>query len=141
VLSGLILDYGGVLTDTGDADPAGAGPVEPPLVGVLREVRSGGVRTALLSDADRLGPWFDGLSGLFDAVVVSGEVGFGKPDPRSYLLAADRLGLDPGRCVFVDDLAANVRGAVAVGMVGVHHRSVETTLNELDVLLGLPRAR
>jgi len=143
VLCGLILDYGGVLTDTGDADPAGAGPapVEPPLVGVLREARSGGVRTALLSDADRLGPWFDGLAGLFDAVVVSGEVGFGKPDPRSYLLAADRLGLAPARCVFVDDLAANVRGAVAVGMVGVHHRSVETTRNELDVLLGLPRAR
>ncbi|GDY31284.1 HAD-IA family hydrolase [Gandjariella thermophila] len=131
MLRGLIVDYGGVLTDTGNGDPAGG---EQPLVAALRTARSRGVRTALLSNADTLGA-ASGLAGLFDAVVLSGQVGFGKPDPRIFLLAARQLGLDPADCVFVDDLSVNVRAAAGVGMVGVHHRSVEETLNELDVLL------
>jgi epoxide hydrolase-like predicted phosphatase len=138
VLRGLILDYGGVLTDPGGGAPAGG---EPPLVGVLRAVRRGGMRTALLSNSDTLGAGTAGLSELFDAVVVSGEVGFGKPDPGIFLLTARRLDLHPQACVFVDDLAANVRAAAAVGMVGVHHRSVAETLNELDVLLEVPLGR
>jgi HAD superfamily hydrolase (TIGR01509 family) len=60
-----------------------------------------------------------------------------KPDVEIYRLTAARLGLAPGECVFVDDLAVNVRGAVAAGLVGVHHTSVPTTLAELNVLLGV----
>ncbi|MEV0678221.1 HAD-IA family hydrolase [Actinosynnema sp. NPDC050436] len=131
---GLVLDFGGVLTDHGD-DP---GVDEPPLVTAARQVRRHGLRTAILSNADGLWappePWRD----LFDAVITSGEVGYAKPDRRIYLLAAARLGLEPGGCVFVDDLAVNVRGAAAVGMVGVHHRSVRSTLEELEVLLEVP---
>jgi putative hydrolase of the HAD superfamily len=40
----------------------------------------------------------------------------------------------PAECVFVDDLPPNVRGAVAVGMVGVHHVDTATTLTELEAL-------
>jgi FMN phosphatase YigB (HAD superfamily) len=47
------------------------------------------------------------------------------------------LGLPPNQIVFVDDLAPNVRGAVAVGMVGVQHTEVETTADELEILLGV----
>jgi FMN phosphatase YigB (HAD superfamily) len=36
--------------------------------------------------------------------------------------------------VFVDDLAANIRGAVAVGMIGVHHTVAADTIGELGVL-------
>jgi epoxide hydrolase-like predicted phosphatase len=132
VLSGLVLDYGGVLTDPGAAETAGA---EPPLVGVLRSVRARGLRTALLSNADTVDPGMAVLAELFDAVVLSGQVGFGKPDPRIFRLTAHRLGLPPQACLFVDDLAANVRAAAGVGMVGVHHRSVEETMDELAVLL------
>jgi len=64
-----------------------------------------------------------------------------KPDVDIYLLAAERLGLDPGECVFVDDLAVNVRGAAEAGMVGVHHTSVAATVGELEVLLGVPLLR
>jgi epoxide hydrolase-like predicted phosphatase len=133
VLKGLVLDYGGVLTDYGED-----GDTEPPLLAVLRLVREHGVRTALLSNADGLWSPPEDWDDLFDAVVVSGEIGFGKPDERVYLLTADRLGLPPEQCVFVDDLAINVRGAAVAGMVGVHHTSVRTTVEELETLLALP---
>lgn len=134
MLRGLVLDFGGVLTDFGDD----YGAPEPPLLAVLRVVREHGVRTGLLSNADGLWAPPDGWSELFDAVVISGEVGLAKPDRRIYLLAAAELDLPPEECVFVDDLAVNVRGAAAVGMVGVHHRSVGSTLAELETLLSVP---
>jgi HAD superfamily hydrolase (TIGR01509 family) len=132
-LHGLVVDYGGVLTDVGDQPDI----AEPPLCTVLRVLRKAGIWTALLSNADagaRQPEWEE----LCDAVVLSGEVGVAKPDPRIYRLAVDRLGLDPEHCVFVDDLPGNVVGAVNTGMVGVHHRTVRSTVEELEVLFDLP---
>ncbi|MCK2243903.1 MULTISPECIES: HAD-IA family hydrolase [unclassified Crossiella] len=130
-LVALLVDYGGVLTDWGD-DPAAS---EPPLLAVLRRARAAGLRTALLSNAEGPGPDPDSPFGaLFDTMVLSGEVGIAKPDERVYLLTADRLGLAPGQCVFVDDLPGNVRAAAATGMVGVHHTSVARTVEELETL-------
>ena len=112
----------------------------PGMLGVLRNARRQGLRTALLSnswgaDYDR-----DGWEELFDSVVISGEVGLRKPEPEIFLLTARRLGVEPEQCVFVDDLAINVRGATKVGMVGVHHTSVEATVEELEILFGVPLA-
>ncbi|MCP3800533.1 HAD-IA family hydrolase [Allokutzneria sp. A3M-2-11 16] len=129
-LAGLVVDYGGVLTDWGP-EPGD----EPPLLDVLRQARKHGLRTALLSNADGPGPAPDSAFGmLFDVMVLSGEVGVAKPDERIYQLVADKLGLATADCVFVDDLAGNVRGAVAAGMVGVHHTSVSATITELEAL-------
>jgi putative hydrolase of the HAD superfamily len=110
---------------------------EEGMIGVVRRARQAGLRTALLSNS-----WandYDHLPTpeLFDAAVISGEVGLRKPEPEIYRLAAARLGVPPNRCVFVDDLAPNVRGAVAVGMVGVHHIDTETTAAELEALFGV----
>ena len=116
----LLVDYAGTFTDVGMAE-------------VVAGFREGGLKVALLSNADRAPA---GLADLFDAVVVSGEVGIGKPHPEIYRIAAARLGVAPQRCVFVDDVAGHVRGAAAVGMTGVHHRSLESTVEELAALLG-----
>ena len=64
----------------------------------------------------------DGIHTLFDDVVVSAEVGMAKPEPAIFRLAADRLGLAPRECVFVDDWDDNVTAAREVGMLGVLHR-------------------
>jgi len=64
----------------------------------------------------------DGIHRLFDDVVVSAEVGMAKPEPAIFHLAADRLGLAPRECVFVDDWDDNVTAAREVGMLGVLHR-------------------
>ncbi len=123
MLTGLIVDYGGVLTD-------------PPMVAVVRRAREHGLRTALLSNAD--GGFDAGWDELFDTVVLSGQVGMAKPDKRIYRLTAARLGLATSDCVFVDDLVVNVRGAVRAGMVGVHHQAVATTIEELEALFEVP---
>jgi epoxide hydrolase-like predicted phosphatase len=120
---------------------AGFVPNSSPMVAVVLAARAQGIRTALLSnswglDYDRTG-WND----LFDAVVISGEVGLRKPEPEIYRLAADRLGLAPEECVFVDDLAPNVRGAVRVGMVGVHYVDHDRVVAELRELLGITLER
>lgn len=51
----------------------------------------------------------------FDTVVVSGEEGVIKPDPRIYEILVERAGLDPARTAFVDDSPRNVEAARALG--------------------------
>jgi putative hydrolase of the HAD superfamily len=115
----------------------GMEPDEAMLDGV-RAVRRAGARTALLSnswgDATTYDPAL--LRELFDAWVISSEVGLRKPDPAIYALAAERLGLEPERCVFVDDLPGNLKPARAIGMATVLHRGdAEATLAEVRALL------
>ena len=52
---------------------------------------------------------------LFDTVVVSGDEGLIKPDPAIFRLACARTGLAPADMVFVDDNAANIAAAHALG--------------------------
>jgi len=62
------------------------------------------------------------LHHLFDDIVVSAEVGMAKPASAIFQLAADRLGLPPAACVFVDDWDQNIEAARGLGMTGVLHR-------------------
>ena len=68
--------------------------------------------------------------------MISGEVGLHKPQPEIYLLACERLGVEPAEAVFVDDLRENCAGAEAVGMTAVLHREPDETVGELERLLG-----
>ncbi|QBJ95320.1 HAD family hydrolase [Rhodococcus sp. ABRD24] len=135
-MRGLVLDFGGVLAGFGaDADL---------MAGLVDAARRRGVRTAILSNdpGGPAGQRLRDLAGVFvDEVVLSGDVGMAKPDTRIYRLTAARLGLDPGECVFVDDLVANVRGAVASGMVGVHHADAAQAAEEIGILLDSGDAR
>lgn len=111
---------------------------EPDMMGVLRRARQHGIGTALLSNSWGMGYDRDEWVQLFDAVVLSGDVGMRKPDPRIYRHTAALLQAETAECVFIDDLRINVRGAVAVGMIGVHHVEVESSIVELEGLLGVP---
>lgn len=64
--------------------------------------------------------------GVFADVVVSGEVGLAKPDPRIYTLALGRFGRAAADCVFVDDRPDNVAAAEQVGMAGVRFTDAAT---------------
>ena len=73
---------------------------------------------------------------LFDVVVDSCEEGIRKPDPEIYLRTAERLFVEPKACVFLDDSAANVDAAKAVGMRGVVvGPDIDAAIAELDALL------
>jgi putative hydrolase of the HAD superfamily len=71
---------------------------------------------------------------LFDAVVISHEVGMRKPEARIFQHAVGLLGLAPEQCVFVDDIKANIVAAEALGMTGIHHQDPETTSGRLAEL-------
>jgi putative hydrolase of the HAD superfamily len=84
------------------------------------EFRARGGRTALLSNS---GPEVVAklrserpIDRLFDAVVISCEVGLSKPDPRIYRHCLARLGLEPPQALFVDDRADNIEGAARIGL-------------------------
>lgn len=107
---------------------------EPAMTQALRHARAAGLATALLSNSWGLDYPRETWAELFDVVVISGEVGMRKPEAEIFKLTAQRLGLPPSACVFVDDLAPNIRGAAAVGMVGVHHVTPQQTIEELETL-------
>ena len=119
---------------------AGIGP-EPAMIDAVRKARAASLRTGLISNSvgtdiyDRTV-----LDELFDATVISGEVGLHKPQPEIFRLGAERIGLPPEQCVFVDDLRENCAGAEAVGMTAVLHRGPDRTLPELERLLGVSLA-
>ena len=108
------------------------------MVEAVRRARAGGIRTGLISNSLGSGRYDRAaFPELFDGVVISGEVGLHKPEPEIYELGAERVGLQPAECVFVDDLRENCEGAEAVGMTAVLHRGADSTLPELERLLGV----
>ncbi len=116
---------------------AGSRPDEE-MLDAIRRARSAGVRTGLISNSwgtrryDRAQ-----LAELFDGVVISGEVMMRKPAPEIYELGAERIGLPPAECVFVDDLPFNLEPAEKLGMATVHHTQAAQTIDELERLLAV----
>ncbi|MQA74546.1 MAG: HAD-IA family hydrolase [Solirubrobacterales bacterium] len=110
------------------------------MVGAVRAARAAGVPTGLISNSWGLGIYDRAPTELFDATVISGEVGLHKPQPEIYLLGCERLGVEPAEAVFVDDLRENCEGAEAVGMTAVRHRDAAETLPALERLLGVALA-
>jgi epoxide hydrolase-like predicted phosphatase len=106
--------------------------------GLVRRARSTGLRTALLSNSWGNDYPRDGWDEMFDAVVISGEVGMRKPEPRIYEHTLELLGLPASSCVFVDDMPHNVAAAVEIGMIGVVHSSYDETRTELEALFDRP---
>jgi epoxide hydrolase-like predicted phosphatase len=108
------------------------------MVEAVRSARRAGVPTGLVSNSWGAGRYDrDAFPELFDGVVISGEVGLNKPEPEIFRLGAERIGVEPEGCVFVDDLRENCTGAEAVGMTAVLHRRAEETVPELERLLGV----
>jgi putative hydrolase of the HAD superfamily len=119
---------------------AGLGPDER-MIGAVRTARAAGVRTGLISNSWGLEIYERAPIDLFDATVISGEVGVHKPQPEIYRLACERLGVEPDRAVFVDDLRENCTGAERVGMVAVLHRDSAQTVARLEEVLGVELIR
>jgi putative hydrolase of the HAD superfamily len=108
------------------------------MVEAVRRARAQGVKTGLVSNSMGAGRYDRStFPELFDGVVISGEEGMHKPQPAIFHLGAERLGLEPSDCVFVDDLRENCAGAEAVGMTAVLHRGAASTLPRLEELLGV----
>ncbi|GAA0948679.1 HAD family phosphatase [Nonomuraea longicatena] len=107
----------------------------------LLDLRGHGVKTCLLSNSWSNTYPRDDWDEVFDAVVISGEVGMRKPEPRIFQHALDLVGLPGERCVFVDDIEANIVAARDLGIAGIHHLDADSTIARLESMLRLPLRR
>jgi putative hydrolase of the HAD superfamily len=76
--------------------------------------------------------------GLFDELIQSSVEGCRKPEPRIYEIACERLGVEPGACVFLDDLGINLKPARAMGMTTIKVVDPEKAIHELEAVVGFP---
>jgi putative hydrolase of the HAD superfamily len=112
------------------------------MLDAVRAAKRAGVRTGLISNSWGHGRYDRTLfPELFHGVVISGDVGVRKPDPRIYELGAEAVDLPPSACVFVDDLPGNLKPARELGMATVRHVRAEQTISELEDLLGVTLRR
>lgn len=93
--------------------------LKPGVREVLAMCRRDGIKTAIASSSPRdCIDWnlkSTGLDGFFDTIVAGEEVARGKPNPDIFLLAAERLGLEPGECAVLEDAWSGIRAAAAAG--------------------------
>lgn len=76
-----------------------------------------------------------GFTEWFDVLVNSSDVKLAKPDPAIYQLTADRLGVAPAQCVFIDDQTKNFGPAAELGLHCIHFEDSQQTIAALDGLL------
>ncbi len=93
----------------------------PGMAELIREIRVLGYGIYLLSNAtSTLHQFFDRIPGseCFDGKLVSADVRLLKPQHEIFELLFETFSLRPEECFFIDDNAANIDGAFAVGMPG-----------------------
>ncbi|MDR3485440.1 MAG: HAD-IA family hydrolase, partial [Bradyrhizobium sp.] len=74
---------------------------------------------------------------LFDHVIESAKIGLRKPDPRIYQMMVEALGVDPKKCVYLDDLGVNLKPAREMGMKTIKVVNGAQAIAELEALTGL----
>ena len=113
--------------------------VRPEMTALLGELHAQGLRLGLLTNNVREARswWESGVLPLdrFEVVLDSSELGVRKPDPRVYEIALERLGLDAAEVAFVDDLQANVDGALQVGLRGLLFQDPSQCRSELSAAI------
>jgi putative hydrolase of the HAD superfamily len=103
---------------------AGCCTAYPDAVPALERVRAGGLSVAVVTNGMSDLQWLKleraGLAGYADAFVASSAAGIGKPDPRIFELALERIGCPAGQALMVgDSLERDIAGAQAAGLRAV----------------------
>jgi len=112
--------------------------VDIDVVNLIIELRDKGYKTGLLTNtsSDELTPLMEknGLFGLFDKVVISGDVGIAKPDPKIYYLIMKYMEIEPEHTFFTDDSQANVDIAIELGIESRLFTTAEQLRKDLEEL-------
>lgn len=110
--------------------------INEPMMQFIKESRVRLHKLAIISNMTRdtlvyMNKHFQWLE-LFDELTYSCEIGINKPDARIYEACLNQLENSPQECLFVDDSKVNVLGAQETGMKGIHYRSFDQYLQEIN---------
>lgn len=72
---------------------------------------------------------------VFDAIIISAEVGAAKPAEKIYTTALEKLQIQPNEAVFVDDFIENIEACEKLGMKGIHFTDAESALRQINDIL------
>jgi putative hydrolase of the HAD superfamily len=129
-----------------DVLPLLSGDLRPEMVEALRRTKAK-LKTGCITNnlpANSIGSmgsrslYVAEVMALFNHVIESAKIGLRKPDPRIYLMMIEALGVDPKRCVYLDDLGVNLKPAREMGMTTIKVLNAPQAINELEAATGLP---
>lgn len=114
----------------------------PGAVGSVKRFNAAGYKLAIGTSLDRAfvhSVLFKfGISNVFDVVVTGDEITKGKPDPETYLVVADKLGVAPAECLVLEDAQTGVVAAKASGAFCIAIENVNAApqdLSEADMIV------
>lgn len=131
-----------------------AGAVRPAMVATLDTLKDRGFTIACITNnvpGGKMGVLGAGMTrsaeaaievadimARFAQVIESSKAGVRKPDPRIYLMMCEKLGVEPGECIYLDDLGINCKPAAQLGMHAIKVTSGEQALADLSAVLEIP---
>ncbi len=128
-----------------DVLPLLSGELRPAMVEALRRVKAR-FKTGCITNnlpANAIGSaggrslYIAEVMALFDHIIESAKIGLRKPDPRIYRMMVAALGVDPARCVYLDDLGVNLKPARDMGMTTIKVLDAAQAIAELEAATGL----
>jgi len=128
-----------------DVLPLLSGDLRPEMVEALKRVKAT-FKTGCITNnlpANAIGSasgrtlYIAEVMALFDHIIESAKIGLRKPDPLIYRMMIDALGVDPRRCVYLDDLGVNLKPARDMGMTTIKVVSGLQAIAELEAATGL----
>jgi len=129
-----------------------AGDIRPEMVATLDRLVAEGLRIGCITNnmrgnrgpgmarSERAANDYAAVFARFEQVIESAEAGVRKPDPRIFAMMCERLGVEPGECVFLDDIGVNCKGAASIGIHAIKVTGARQALTELGAVLGLDLA-
>jgi putative hydrolase of the HAD superfamily len=128
-----------------DVLPLLSGDLRPEIVEALRRIKAK-FKTGCITNnlpANAIGSaggrtlYIAEVMTLFDHVIESAKIGLRKPDPKIYRMMVEALGVDPKRCIYLDDLGINLKPAREMGMTTIKVVGAKQALLELEAATGL----
>ena len=125
--------------------PLLSGDLRPEMVEALKRIKAK-FRTGCITNnlpANAIGSasgrslYLAEVMALFDHIIESAKIGLRKPDPRIYRMMVETLGVDPARCVYLDDLGVNLKPARDMGMTTIKVLNAAQAITELEAATGL----
>ncbi|GGC45049.1 HAD-IA family hydrolase [Chelatococcus reniformis] len=127
-----------------DIIPLLSGDLRPAMVEALRRIserlKTGCITNNLVASAsdNPKSIYKAEVMALFGHVIESAKIGLRKPDPRIYAMMVEALGVDPARCVYIDDLGVNLKPAREMGMTTIKVVDPAVAIAELEKAVGFP---